>query len=135
MKRFARLLPWLKNKYVLSMLFFVVWMTFFDHNDFVSQYKYRHELGKLQEDKAYYQTQIEEDKSSIHELMSDPGNLEKFAREKYHMKKADEDVFLIIPPSEPATTEQDEPQESNETEPDGDGNAAVAMAGNRPSAH
>ncbi len=96
MKKFAKLLPWLKDKYVLSILVFLVWMTFFDRNDFISQYSYRQELKKLEVDKEYYQQQIEENKKSIHELMSDPANLEKFAREKYHMKKDDEDVFLII---------------------------------------
>ena len=96
MKKFAKLLPWLKDKYVLSILVFLVWMTFFDRNDFISQYSYQQELKKLEVDKEYYQQQIEENKKSIHELMSDPDNLEKFAREKYHMKKDDEDVFLII---------------------------------------
>jgi len=81
---------------VLSIIVFLVWMTFFDRNDFISQYSYKQELNKLEVDKEYYKLQIEENKQSIHELMSDPANLEKFAREKYHMKKDDEDVFLII---------------------------------------
>ena len=101
MKKFAftkwsKWLPWLKDRYVLSILIFLVWMTFFDRNDFISQYSYRQDLKKLEVDKEYFQLQIEENKKSIHELMSDPANLEKFAREKYHMKKDNEDVFLII---------------------------------------
>jgi cell division protein DivIC len=96
MKRFEKILPWLKDKYVLSILVFLVWMTFFDRNDFISQHSYRQELKKLNVDKAYYMEQIEENKKSIYELMSDPANLEKFAREKYHMKRDNEDVFLII---------------------------------------
>ena len=96
MKKFAKLLPWLKDKYVLSVLVFLVWMAFFDRNDFISQYSYRQELKKLEVDREYFQRQIEDNKKSIHELMSDPANLEKFAREKYHMKKDNEDVFLII---------------------------------------
>jgi cell division protein FtsB len=96
MKSFEKLLPWLKNKYVVSVISFLVWMTFFDRNDFISQYTYKQELNKLKTDKEYYLQQVEENKESIHELMSDPANLEKFAREKYHMKKDDEDVFLII---------------------------------------
>ena len=96
MKKYAFLLPWIKDKYILSIIIFLVWMTFFDRNDFISQYSYRQELKKLEVDKEYFQGQIEENKKSIHELMSDPANLEKFAREKYHMKKDNEDVFLII---------------------------------------
>ncbi len=97
MKKFEILIPWLKNHYLLTVVGFIVWMTFFDRNDFISQYSYKQEYNKLIVDKEYYLLQIEENKKSIHELMSDPANLEKFAREKYHMKKDDEDVFLIIP--------------------------------------
>ena len=96
MKKFEKLLPWLKDKYVLSIMVFIVWMTFFDRNDFISQYTYKQELNKLIVDKQYFIDQVEANKQSIYELMSDPANLEKFAREKYHMKKDDDDVFLII---------------------------------------
>ena len=103
MKRFEQLLPWLKNKYIVSIVVFLVWMTFFDRNDFISQYSYKQELNKLNVDKQYFIDQVEENKKSINELMSDPANLEKFAREKYHMKKENEDVFLIIRPDANAT--------------------------------
>lgn len=108
MKQFEMILPWLKNKYVVSIIVFLVWMTFFDRNDFISQYSYKQELNKLKVDKEYYLKQVEENKESIFELMSDPANLEKFAREKYHMKKDDEDVFLIIRSTPPATSGDDE---------------------------
>ena len=112
MKKFEKILPWLKNWYVLSIIGFLVWMTFFDRNDFISQYSYKQELNKLNVDKEYYKLQVEENKKSIYELMSNPANLEKFAREKYHMKKDDEDVFLII---RPATAASEESSESEET--------------------
>ena len=96
MKFINKIPAWLKNKYTLIALFFLVWMTFFDRNDFISQYSYRQELKKLESDKEYYQSEIEKNKKEAHELMSDPDNLEKFAREKYLMKKSDEDIFLIV---------------------------------------
>ena len=96
MKKLTLILPWLKNKYVLTILFFVVWMIFFDRNDFISQYSYRQDLKKLKNDKEYYITEIEKSKEATFELMSNPDNLEKFAREKYLMKKDDEDIFLIV---------------------------------------
>ncbi len=109
MKKFEKILPWLKNWYLLSIIGFLVWMTFFDRNDFISQYSYKQELNKLNVDKEYYKLQVEENKKSIYELMSNPANLEKFAREKYHMKKDDEDVFLIIrPASSPSTNSETE---------------------------
>lgn len=96
MKRFEKILPWLKDKYVITIIVFVVWMIFFDRNDFISQYSYRQQLNKLQEDKTYFIKEIEQNQKNTFELTSDPGNLEKFARETYRMKKDDEDIFMII---------------------------------------
>ncbi|HMT30232.1 MAG TPA: septum formation initiator family protein [Bacteroidia bacterium] len=96
MKRFEKILPWLKNKYIITMIVFVVWMIFFDRNDLISQYSYRQELKKLEIDKEYYIKEIEENKKNTFELTSDPENLEKFARETYRMKKDDEDIFMVI---------------------------------------
>ena len=58
------------------------------------------ELQKLKADKEYYTKKIEEDKRKLHELKTDNHNLEKFAREQYHMKKADEDLYIVLTPSE-----------------------------------
>jgi cell division protein FtsB len=101
MKILRRILPWIKNKYILTLILFIVWMAFFDRNDFLSQYSYRSELNKLEADKAYYTREIAAMKYSTHQLTSDSTNLEKFAREKYLMKKDNEDIFLIIRESEP----------------------------------
>ncbi len=96
MKRIA---PILKNKYLLTSIFFLIWIMFFDRNDIFSQLSYRKELKKLEGDKAYYLQQIDQNKSDMKELMSDPEHLEKYAREHYMMKKDSEDIFLIIPDS------------------------------------
>lgn len=86
----------LKNKYFVTGLIFVVWMAFFDRNDFYTRYSYHKELSKLEEEREYYQQEIELTKRKQHELMSNPSNLEKFAREEYLMKKDNEDIFLIL---------------------------------------
>lgn len=91
-----RIPSWLKNKYVLSIIVFFVWMMFFDRNDFISQFSYRQDLKKLETDKEYYQKEIEQNKKDMQELMSNPKHLEKFARERYMMKKDNEDIFLIV---------------------------------------
>lgn len=92
-----KLWPHLKNKYVIASLAFVIWMLFFDRNDVISQYSYRKQLSKLEADKEYYQKEIAQNKKDMHELMSDPEHLEKFARERYLMKKKNEEIFLIVP--------------------------------------
>lgn len=87
---------WIKNKYIISIIVFAVWMMFFDRNDFISQYSYRQDLKKLESDKEYYTQEIAKNKIDMQDLMSDRIHLEKFARERYLMKKDSEDIFLIV---------------------------------------
>lgn len=75
-------------------------MMFFDRNDLMSQYDYRTELNKLQEEKDFYTIEIAEVQQALTELSTDQTMLEKFAREKYLMKKDNEDVYIIIPEKE-----------------------------------
>jgi len=91
-----RILPWLKNKYVFTLLFLITWICFFDRNNFIIQSKYRSQLKALQTEKAYLLAEIEKNKADLNELMSSSDNLERYAREKYYMKKADEDIFVIV---------------------------------------
>lgn len=97
MKRFFSLFS---NKYFLSASIFAAWMLFFDRNDLMSQYDYRSELKKLQEEKDFYTKETELVKTTLAELTTDQTKLEKFAREKYLMKKENEDIYVIIPEKE-----------------------------------
>jgi cell division protein FtsB len=92
--------PVFRNKYILTIIIFVVWVLLLDSNNLISRYKDLVELRKLKIDKEYYTKRIEEDKQKLHELKTDNHNLEKFAREQYHMKKPDEDLYIILTPSE-----------------------------------
>jgi len=92
--------PILRNKFVLTILIFIVWILLLDSNNLIDRYKDMRELHKLKIDKEYYIKRIEEDKQKLHELKTDNHNLEKFAREQYHMKKPDEDLYIILTPSE-----------------------------------
>ncbi|RFZ90363.1 septum formation initiator family protein [Mucilaginibacter conchicola] len=91
-----RLLDLIKNKFFLVTVAFVIWMIFFDKNDVFSQYEYRQQLNKLKEEEAFYKQETEKVKTDLNELTSDKAKLEKFAREKYLMKKDNEDVFVIL---------------------------------------
>ncbi|MEJ2904324.1 FtsB family cell division protein [Pedobacter panaciterrae] len=91
-----RFLELLRNKYFLSVAAFVVWMLFFDKNDVIAQYEYRSQVSKLQEEKDFYVKEIAKVKKDLNELNTDLNTAEKFAREKYFMKKDNEDVFVII---------------------------------------
>ncbi|MES2426918.1 MAG: septum formation initiator family protein [Bacteroidota bacterium] len=91
-----RLIDLLRNKFFLVAVAFAVWMIFFDKNDLLSQYQYRQEVNKLKEERDFYKTQNVKVEKDLDELTSDPKKLEKFAREKYLMRKDNEDVFVIV---------------------------------------
>ena len=93
---FKRAWPWLRNKYVITLALFTVWILFFGQNNLVDRMKMTSEIRQLEEDRAYYREQIEKDSTRLHELTTDRDNLEKFAREQYLMKKPNEDVFVVI---------------------------------------
>jgi cell division protein FtsB len=86
----------IRNKYFIAGIAFLTWMLFFDRNDLMSQYEYRAQLNKLQTEKEFYLKESEKAVRDLNELTTDKVKLEKFAREKYLMKKKNEDVFVII---------------------------------------
>ncbi|HEY8782938.1 MAG TPA: septum formation initiator family protein [Mucilaginibacter sp.] len=93
-----RLINLFKNKYFLVTMAFVVWMIFFDKNDLFSQYQYHQQVSKLKLERDFYQKETAKVRRDLDELTSNPEMLEKFAREKYLMKKDNEDVFVIVQP-------------------------------------
>jgi len=88
-------LPFLKNKYTLTLIVFLGWILFFDQNNILERTQNLNQLHQFEKDKAYYLDKIKQDSLKLKELRTDKKNLEKFAREQYHMKKPNEDVFLI----------------------------------------
>lgn len=91
-----RLINLFRNKYFLCSLAFLVWMVFFDKNDLFSQYQYHQEVSKLKKERDFYLKETAKVSKDLDELTSNPQQLEKFAREKYLMKKDNEDVFVIV---------------------------------------
>lgn len=91
-----RLIDLFRNKYFLAIAAFGVWMLFFDKNDIIAQYEYSVQVNKLQQEKDFYTKEIALVKKDLKELDSNLNSAEKFAREKYFMKKANEDVFVIV---------------------------------------
>lgn len=91
-----RLLNLIRNKYFIASIAFLTWMLFFDRNDLMSQYEYRSQLNKLEAEKEFYTKESAKVVKDLNELSNNQNKLEKFAREKYLMKKENEDVFVII---------------------------------------
>jgi cell division protein DivIC len=89
-----------RNKYILTIIIFLIWLLLLDSNNLIARYKEIRELNRLRNDKEYYLKKIEIDRKKLLELKTDNDNLEKFAREQYRMKKPDEDLYIILTPRE-----------------------------------
>jgi cell division protein FtsB len=87
----------LRNKFIIAAIFFTGWIIFFDKNDLFTQFERSNELNELKESKLYFQNQIEIERKFSDDLRNNPTAIEKFAREKYLMKRDNEDLFIIQP--------------------------------------
>ena len=94
-----KIIPFIFNKYILATTFLVMWVLFFDENDFLNTQQSRlNELNALQKKEKYYLNEIAIAKQELDDIKNNPESLEKFAREKYFMKKNGEEVFIIENP-------------------------------------
>lgn len=95
MKLLAGIPPIFRNKYVLTFIGFAVWMLFVDRNDLLTQIGRYRKLSELKNSNAYYNQKIEAAKTELETRKNDPAAYERLAREKYYMKKDNEDIFLF----------------------------------------
>ncbi|GGH12893.1 septum formation initiator family protein [Sphingobacterium alkalisoli] len=92
MERFLNLI---KNKFLLAVIAFIIWMCFFDRYDFATQYNYYQEKSKLEKEKEFYVSEIVQIEKSINDVQFNPSEIQRIAREKYKMKKDNEDVYVL----------------------------------------
>ena len=93
---FYKLPKFTKNFYFITGMLFLFWMLFLDANDLYTQYRLRSQLKNLNQEKEYYLKKIDEVQLEREQLLTDTEALEKFAREKYLMKKETEDLYVIV---------------------------------------
>ena len=84
----------LGNRYVIVLAFFIVWMLFLDNTSYMEQRILNKQLNELEDNKKYYQNEIKKDDENI-KLLKNPDQIEKYAREKYYMKRDSEDIYII----------------------------------------
>lgn len=82
------------NIYVIVLTAFVVWMVFFDTNSLMIHLELKKQIKTLEKQQEFLKKEIEKDKKTL-EKLSDPKELEKFAREQYYLKKKNEEIYLI----------------------------------------
>jgi len=85
----------LKNKYFLASAFFVIWMTFFDEKDWGLLFEKKAKLSDLEKSEKHLDAQIVETRAELNMLKTNAQTIEKYARERYYMKKDNEDLFIV----------------------------------------
>ena len=83
-----------KNIFLLVIIVFIVWMLFFDANSWLIHRELNKEIDALNVKKEFYESEINVDKKEI-KILQTPEGVEKYAREKYNMKKENEDIYII----------------------------------------
>ena len=84
----------LGNRYVIVIVFFIIWMLFLDNTSYMEHLVLNTQIQELEDNKKYYQDEIKKDQENI-KLLKNPDQIEKYAREKYYMKRDSEDIYII----------------------------------------
>ena len=96
LKKFIRNIPEpLKNKYIVTLIIFTFWILFIDDYNLIKQYKLKQNIKELENKKEYYLNEIKKDSTELYNIINNKKEQERFAREKFLMKKDNEDVFII----------------------------------------
>ena len=84
-----------RSFYFITAVCFILWMLVLDNNDLISRFRLSAKMNSLENEREYYQEKIEEVNKDRNEVFGDKESIEKFAREKYPMKKESEDIFIV----------------------------------------
>jgi len=94
---FYKNLPnWVKSRYSITAVVFFSWMLLFDQSDIFTQMELRSDLEELEKTREYYKAEIIQTNKDLEDLLTNNDNLERFAREKYLMKKDNEEIFVLV---------------------------------------
>jgi hypothetical protein len=85
----------LRNKYLIFFLLFIFWIIFLDDYNLINQNQMKSKVDDLKNQKDFYINEIKKDSAELSNLKNDSSKQEKFARERFLMKKDNEDLFII----------------------------------------
>lgn len=85
-----------RNRYITATVLFILWIAFFDQTSLIYDIHLTRKENQLKAQKVYYEKQTQFAIEQLKELQTNPANMEKFAREKYFMKKSNEDVYVLV---------------------------------------
>lgn len=100
-EKYAKYVPYIKwlnyifNRYTIISVCFIIWMIFFDQNSYFTHLELDKQINNLERDENYFKTRLEEEEKKLKVLTENPAEIERIAREKFYLKKDNEDIFII----------------------------------------
>lgn len=91
---YQKYLSWINAYWLVTLLFLAFTLTAGDSSLYM-RYQYDEKIRHLEKEIKFYQEELEVNRKKLNDLRTDKEGLERFAREEYFMKKADEDIFII----------------------------------------
>ena len=98
---YIKYLPYIKwlnyvfNRYTILGFCFIIWMIFFDQNSLFTHLELDKQISDLERDEAYFKQNLENEDKKLKVLIENPAEIERIAREKFYLKKDNEDIFII----------------------------------------
>lgn len=99
--KYIKYLPYIKwlnyifNRYTILGLCFIIWMIFFDQNSLFTHLELDKQISDLERDETYFKRNLENEDKKLKVLIENPAEIERIAREKFYLKKDNEDIFII----------------------------------------
>lgn len=84
-----------RHKYAITLAIFTVNIMFFSEYDLITRMKNKIAIGKIKSEINRYKQDYNRNTRILESIDKDPQYIEKIAREKYYMKKDNEDIFII----------------------------------------
>lgn len=105
MHQVSDIINFFRNKYIIALTVFAILMLFIDHNNVFNQLGRKRQLDNLLASKKFYEQQIDQTQKNLADLQNNSAALEKYAREKYLLKKNNEDLFVVSGPPDQKNSE------------------------------
>jgi cell division protein FtsB len=96
MTDFKKFLQYMRKFYTATLVVWLVWILFLDNNNLKVVLSNRVKMKELEKEKSILEDKIKQVKKERNEVFGNPKMLEKWAREKYLMRKPNEDVYVIV---------------------------------------
>jgi|688.fasta_scaffold83473_6 hypothetical protein len=83
------------NKYKITIILFIIWVVFIDNNSFITLYSRYKQINEINKQISFYKVELSKTEEEYKALFNKKTYFEKFVRERYFLKKENEDLFIF----------------------------------------